>query len=71
TIFGEKTIEANATAISDWVKITAQEIKLLPKGVVLISSESCNTVQELVPAGDVTARYFVRGSDNEQNVVLL
>lgn len=70
TIFGEKTIEANATDLG-LEKITAQEIKLLPKGVEADILRTLQYSSGVSTTGDVTARYFVRGSDNEQNVVLL
>ncbi len=70
TIYGEKSVEANATDLG-LEKITAQEIKLLPKGVEADVLRTLQYSSGVSTTGDVTARYFVRGSDNEQNVVLL
>ncbi|MBW7873471.1 MAG: TonB-dependent receptor [Ignavibacteria bacterium] len=70
TIFGEKSVEENATDIG-LEKITAQEIKNLPKGVEADILRTLQYSSGVSTTGDVTARYFVRGSDNEQNVVLL
>lgn len=70
TVYGEKTVEANATDLG-LEKITAQEIKLLPKGVEADILRTLQYTAGVSTTGDVSARYFVRGSDNEQNVVLL
>ncbi|MGA7837649.1 MAG: TonB-dependent receptor, partial [Ignavibacteriaceae bacterium] len=67
---GERIIEKNATDIG-LQRISIKDLETMPKGV---ESDVFRTIQYLPgvqSTGDVSARYYVRGSASNENLVLL
>jgi hypothetical protein len=67
---GERVAKENATDLS-LQKITLRDLESLPKGVELDIFRSIQSLPGVQSAGDVSARYYVRGSSSNQNLVLL
>jgi hypothetical protein len=67
---GERVKRENATDIS-LQKITARELEALPKNVESDVLRSLQYVPGVQFTGDASARYYVRGGTNNQNLVLL
>ncbi len=67
---GQKENIKNETDISVQ-KLTAKQIELIPKGVETDIFRSLRFLPGVQSTGDVSARYYVRGSPSNQNLVLL
>ncbi len=67
---GEKVIEKNETNIG-LQRIAIKDLEALPKGVETDVFRSLQYVAGVNFTGDVSARYYVRGGDSNQNLVLL
>lgn len=67
---GKSIVEKNAPDIG-LQKISIKELQSLPKGVETDIFRSLAYVPGINFTGDVSARYYVRGSDNNQNLILL
>ena len=67
---GERINKENATDLS-LQKITMRDIENLPKGVELDVFRSLQTLPGVQSTGDVSARFYVRGSPSNQNLVML
>ncbi|MBE2280622.1 MAG: TonB-dependent receptor [Ignavibacteriaceae bacterium] len=71
SVVGEKvTVKENETDIG-LERISISDIKQMPKGVEADLLRALQYVTGVSTTGDVTSRYYVRGGDNEQNIVLL
>ena len=58
---GQRVIEKNATDIG-LQRITTKELEMLPKGVESDIFRSLQYLPGVQSTGDVSARYYVRGS---------
>lgn len=67
---GERVDKENATDLS-LQKIAIRDLEKLPKGVELDLFRSIQSLPGVQTVGDVSARYYVRGSTSNQNLVLL
>ena len=67
---GQSIVEQNAPDIG-LQKISIKKLESLPKGVETDIFRSLAYVPGINFTGDVSARYYVRGSDNNQNLILL
>ena len=67
---GKKIVEKNETDIG-LERISIKSIQALPKGVEADVFRSLQYVAGVNFTGDVSAKYYVRGSDNNQNLILL
>lgn len=67
---GEKVIGKNATDIG-LQRISMRDIEMLPKGVEADIFRSLQYIPGVKATGDVSARYYVRGSASNENLVLL
>ncbi|OGU54815.1 MAG: hypothetical protein A2V66_06940 [Ignavibacteria bacterium RBG_13_36_8] len=67
---GEKIMETNATDIG-LQRIAIRELEALPKGVETDLFRSLQYMPGVRTTSDVSARYYVRGSASNQNLVLL
>ena len=67
---GEKIMETNATDIG-LQRIAIRELQALPKGVETDVFRSLQYMPGVRTTSDVSARYYVRGSASNQNLVLL
>jgi len=67
---GEKIVEKNETNIG-LQRIAIKDLEALPKGVETDVFRSLQYVAGVNFTGDVSARYYVRGGDSNQNLVLL
>ncbi|MCL5028098.1 MAG: TonB-dependent receptor [Bacteroidetes bacterium] len=67
---GERTIEKNATDIG-LQRISIKELEMLPKGVESDVFRSLQYIPGVQSTGDVSARYYVRGSPSNENLVLI
>jgi hypothetical protein len=67
---GERVRRENATDVS-LQKITARELEALPKSVETDVLRSLQYVPGVQFTGDASARYYVRGGTNNQNLILL
>lgn len=67
---GEKIVEKNATDIS-LERISVKELEAIPKGVETDVFRSLQYVPGVNFTADLSARYYVRGGDSNQNLVLL
>ncbi len=67
---GKSLVQKNAPDIG-LQKISIKELQALPKGVETDVFRSLAYVPGINFTGDVSARYYVRGSDNNQNLILL
>lgn len=67
---GERVSKDNATDLS-LSKISIKELETLPRGVELDVFRSLQSLPGVQTGGDVSARYYVRGSASNQNLVLL
>lgn len=67
---GERIAKENATDLS-LQKIAIRDLEFLPKGVELDIFRSLQSMPGVQTAGDVSARFYVRGSASNQNLVLL
>ncbi len=67
---GEKVSKENATDLS-LQKIAIKDLETLPRGVELDIFRSLQSLPGVQTGGDVSARYYVRGSASNQNLVLL
>lgn len=67
---GEKVAKENATDLS-LQKLAIRDIENLPKGVELDIFRALQKLPGVQTAGDVSARFYVRGSSSNQNLVLL
>lgn len=67
---GEKFMETNATDIG-LQRIAIRELQALPKGVETDLFRSLQYMPGVRTTSDVSARYYVRGSASNQNLVLL
>lgn len=67
---GEKVAKENATDLS-LQKIAIRDLETLPKGVELDIFRALQNLPGVQTAGDVSARFYVRGSSSNQNLVLL
>ncbi len=67
---GERVIEKNETDIG-LKRISIKSIKALPKGVESDVFRSLQYMPGVNITGDVSAKFYVRGSDNNQNLILL
>ena len=67
---GEKIIEKNETDIG-LERISIKELEYMPKGVETDVFRSLQYVAGIQTIGDISSKYFVRGSPSNQNLVLL
>ena len=67
---GTRTAKDNATDIS-LQKIAIRDLENLPKGVELDVFRSLQSLPGVQTGGDVSARFYVRGSPSNENLVLL
>lgn len=67
---GERVAKENATDLS-LQKLAIRDIETLPKGVELDIFRALQNLPGVQTAGDVSARFYVRGSSSNQNLVLL
>jgi len=67
---GEKVIRKNATNIS-LQTLTIKQLEIMPKGVETDVLRSLQYLSGVRTTGDVSARYYVRGSTGDENLVLL
>jgi hypothetical protein len=67
---GEKVAKENATDLS-LQRISIRELESLPKGIELDVFRSLQSMPGVQTGGDVSARFYVRGSANNENLVLL
>lgn len=67
---GERVIKENSTDIS-LERISIKEVEILPKGVETDIFRSLQNIPGVSTTGDVTARYYVRGGNGDQNLILL
>ena len=67
---GKKIIEKNATDIG-LQRISLKDIEMTPKGVESDIFRSLQSLPGVQSTGDVSARYYVRGSSSNENLVLL
>lgn len=66
---GERTIEANSTDLG-LQRISIRDLQSIPKGVELDIFRSIQYLPGVQSTGDVSARYYVRGSSSNENLVL-
>ena len=67
---GKKTIQQNATDLG-LQRITVKELEMLPQGVETDIFRSLQYLPGVQSTGDVSARYYVRGSPSNENLVLI
>jgi hypothetical protein len=67
---GKKIVEKNETDIG-LERISIRNVQALPKGVEADVFRSLQYMPGVNFTGDVSAKYYVRGSDNNQNLILL
>ncbi len=67
---GQKVAKENATDLS-LQKIAIRDLENLPKGVELDVFRSLQSMPGVQTGGDVSARFYVRGSPSNENLVLL
>ncbi|MBI5731726.1 MAG: carboxypeptidase-like regulatory domain-containing protein [Ignavibacteriales bacterium] len=67
---GERVAKENDTDLS-LQRITIRDLENLPKGVELDIFRALQTMPGVQTGGDVSARYFVRGSASNENLILL
>ncbi len=67
---GERVAKENATDLS-LQRIAIRDLENLPKGVELDIFRSIQSMPGVQTGGDVSARFYVRGSPNNENLVLL
>ena len=67
---GERVIEKNATDVG-LQRISIKDLEALPKGVETDVFRSIQSLPGVQSTGDVSARYYVRGSASNENLVLL
>jgi len=67
---GKRTIEKNATDIG-LQRISLKDIEMTPKGVESDVFRSLQYLPGVRSTGDVSARYYVRGSSSNENLVTL
>jgi hypothetical protein len=67
---GDRIIDKNATDLG-LQRISIKDIQLIPKGVETDVFRSIQYLPGVQSTGDVTARYYVRGSSSNENLVLL
>jgi len=67
---GERIIEKNATDIG-LQRISIKDLEVLPKGVETDVFRTIQYLPGVQSTGDVSARYYVRGSASNENLVLL
>ncbi|OGV01725.1 MAG: hypothetical protein A3J84_05745 [Ignavibacteria bacterium RIFOXYA2_FULL_37_17] len=67
---GQKIAKENATDLS-LQKIAIRDLENLPKGVELDVFRSLQSMPGVQTGGDVSARFYVRGSPSNENLVLL
>jgi hypothetical protein len=67
---GEKIIEKNATDIS-LERIPIKQLDVLPVGVEADIFKYIQYIAGVSSTGDISAKYYVRGGDSDQNLVLL
>jgi len=67
---GERVAKENATDLS-LQKLAIRDLESLPKGIELDIFRALQNLPGVQTAGDVSARFYVRGSASNQNLVLL
>jgi hypothetical protein len=67
---GERLTEKNAPDIG-LQRISTKELEILPKGVESDIFRSLQYIPGVQSTGDVSARYYVRGSPSNENLVLI
>jgi len=67
---GERTVEKNATNIS-LERIPIKQLDVLPLGVESDIFKYIQFIPGVSSTGDISAKYYVRGGDSDQNLVLL
>ncbi len=67
---GKRTVEKNSTNLG-LQHISMRSVEMLPKGVEADIFRSLQYIPGVQTTGDVTARYYVRGSPSNENLVLL
>jgi len=67
---GEKIVQENSTDIS-LERISVKELEILPKGVETDIFRSLQYIPGVSTTGDVTAKFYVRGGNGDQNQTLL
>ena len=67
---GEKTVEKNATNISI-ERIPIKQLDILPMGVESDIFKYIQYIPGVSSTGDISAKYYVRGGDSDQNLVQL
>lgn len=67
---GKKIIEKNETDIG-LQRISIKDLEILPKGVETDVFRSLQYLPGVQSTGDVSARYYVRGGESNQNLVLM
>jgi hypothetical protein len=67
---GERVAKENATDLS-LQKLAIRDLESLPRGIELDIFRALQNLPGVQTAGDVSARFYVRGSASNQNLVLL
>jgi hypothetical protein len=67
---GHRTVEKNETDLG-LQRISMRSVEMLPKGVESDIFRSLQYIPGVQSTGDVSARYYVRGSPSNENLVLL
>lgn len=67
---GERTVQKNATDIG-LQRINVRELEVLPHGVEADLFRSLEYLPGVQSTGDISARYYVRGSPSNENLVLI
>lgn len=70
SVIGQETTRPNETDLGLEIT-TMQEIEMLPRGVELDVLRALQYSPAVKNTGDVNARFFVRGGNSDQNLVLL
>ena len=69
-ITGEKIIKENETDLS-LQKITMRQLENLPKGIELDIFRAIQTLPGVQTGGDLSGKFYVRGSASNENLILL
>lgn len=69
-IIGEKTVKQNETNVG-LQTISAKQVEMLPRGLEADVLRTLQYTPGVRSTGDVTGRYYVRGSRSDQNLITL
>ncbi len=67
---GDLVIKENSTDLS-MERISVKDLEILPKGVETDIFRSLQNISGVSNTGDITARYYVRGGNGDQNLILV